>query len=158
MSSSRAHTSKTEQRLDAAGPGRKAKREEPASASVLSLQRSAGNRAVARLLTAGRVIQRDWYCADCDETTVRGKRKKDCPKCGNPDVTEVKKKAAFGTWWESLDGSEKQRLLRQHGSHEAHGGAQMKRKGGGGKGDQHDTGTATAMKAIREEYERGDYD
>jgi hypothetical protein len=141
---------------------------------VLALQRSVGNQAVVRLLAATgyqssihvglsspaarQVIQREWKCSGCGKTGP-GKPKGRCPECGSRDLEEVTKKLSFGDWWERLDEDRKQQLLRAHGTHESAGGAQQKAKGGGPKkGNQHDTGVATAKKAIKEEYENGDYD
>jgi hypothetical protein len=119
---------------------------------LLPLQRAVGNRAVAG------VLQRDWVCPDCDATGP-GKPKAKCPECGNKNLQEVKEKATFGVWWAGLSEARKQELLRAHGTHEARGGGQQRDKGGGTKkGDQHDTGVATAKQAIRREYDAGMYD
>lgn len=129
---------------------------------VLSLQRSIGNHAVSKLVTAGstaaRIIQRDWECPECD-ATGRGKPKSKCPNCGYKNLQEVKEKPKFGDWWDSLTAAERQDLLRAQGTHEAHGGAQQKKKGGGPKkGGQHDTGVAKGKSFIKEKYDAGDYD
>ena len=74
-------------------------------------------------------------------------------------MQEVREKPSFGDWFEGLSTERRQRLLRQHGSHEAYGGGQLRDKGGGPKkGDQHDSGSARAREQIRLKYEAGEYD
>ena len=106
-----------------------------------------------------KIIQRAWSCPKCqssgsaDPKTFRYK----CPDCGKK-VSEVADKAKFGDWFGDLTSEKRQELMRAHGSHEAHGGELKKNQGGGGKGNQHSNGQASAMKQIKEKYERGTYD
>ena len=108
---------------------------------------------------ARRVIQRDWECTypGCN-ATGRGKPKGKCPECGNKGTLQtVEDELSFGNWWDRQTDARRQELLRAHGSHEAHGGAQQKQKGGGPKkGDQHDVGVARAKEQIKQKYETGE--
>lgn len=112
---------------------------------------------VQRVAISGAVLQGNWKCTECD-LTGEGKPNDRCKGCGGRNTqVEVLGRPSFETWWKGLDETERTKILRQYGTHEKEGGANMKETttGGAKKGDQHSSGQGKAVHRIKEDYNAG---